>query len=255
MKPLLRIAYLGTAYHGYQVQPNGVTVQQKLNEAAADLFGFDCDVTGCSRTDSGVHARDFAVTVAEKGKSGLETAISADRLPQAFNARLPEDIAVLSAAFVPDTFHARYDVKSKRYEYLILNSRERDPFLLDRAWHLPAPFDDAAVGEMRRAAASFVGRHDFSAMRDGGADIDEQDAVREVFEVSLEKTGDLISFRVRADGFLYHMVRIMTGTLVDVGRGRLLADDIPRLLASGDRCRMGATAPAAGLYLDKVFYD
>ncbi len=255
MKVLLRIAYLGTAYHGYQVQPNGVTVQQKLNEAAADLFGFDCDVTGCSRTDSGVHARDFAVTIAEKGKTGLDTAIGADRLPQALNARLPDDIAVLSASFVPDAFHARYDVKSKRYEYLIWNGRERDPFLLDRAWHLPAPFDEAAIEEMRRGASAFVGRHDFSALRDSGADTDEKDAVREVCEVSLTKNGDLISFRVRADGFLYHMVRIMTGTLVDVGRGRMAADDLPRLLAAGDRRRMGATAPAAGLYLDRVFYE
>ena len=254
MKPLLRIAYLGTAYHGYQVQANGVTVQQKLNEAAADLFGFDCDVTGCSRTDSGVHARDFAVTIAEKGKNGLASAIGADKLPQALNVRLPDDIVVLSACFVPDSFHARYDVQSKRYEYLIWNGRERNPFLTDRAWHLPAPFDEAAIAEMRRGAAAFVGRHDFSALRDSGADTDDKDAVREVFEVSLEKNGDLIAFRVRADGFLYHMVRIMTGTLVDVGRGRLAADDLPRLLASGDRRRMGATAPAAGLYLDKVFY-
>ena len=255
MKPLLRIAYLGTAYHGYQVQPNGVTVQQKLNEAAADLFGFDCDVTGCSRTDSGVHARDFAVTIAEKGKNSLTTAIGADRLPQALNVRLPDDIAVLSAMFVPDAFHARYDVRSKRYEYLIWNGRERNPFLLDRAWHLPVPFDDAALENMRRAASAFVGRHDFSALRDSGADTDEKDAVREVFEVSLTKNDDLISFRVRADGFLYHMVRIMTGTLVEVGRGRLAADDLPRLLGSGDRRAVGATAPAAGLYLDKVFYD
>lgn len=255
MKLLLRVAYLGTAYHGYQVQPNGVTVQQKLNEAAADLFGFDCDVTGCSRTDSGVHARDFAVTVAKKGENQLNTAILPQRLPAAFNTRLPDDIAVFDASFVPDTFHARYDVISKRYEYLIWNGRERNPFLSDRAWHLPAPFDERAILEMRRGAESFLGRHDFSALRDNGADTDEKDAVREVFEVSLEKKDNLLLFRVRADGFLYHMVRIMTGTLVEVGRGRIAVDDLPRLLEIGDRRRMGVTAPAAGLYLDKVFYS
>jgi len=254
MKLLLHLSYLGTAYYGYQVQPNGVTVQQKLNEAAADLFGFDCDVTGCSRTDSGVHARDFAATIAAKGKNRIETAIETERLPQALNVRLPDDIAVFSASWVQDDFHARYDVVSKRYEYLIYNGRERDPFLLDRAWHLPVPFDAAALEKMRRAAAAFVSRRDFSALRDSGADTDVKDAVREVFEVSLDKEGDLLRFRVRADGFLYHMVRIMVGTLVDVGRGRIPADDLPRLLAAGDRRSMGVTAPAAGLYLDKVFY-
>lgn len=254
MKLLLRIAYLGTAYHGYQVQTNGVTVQQKLNEAVADLFGFACDVTGCSRTDSGVHARDFAATVAEKGKNRLACAIGEEKLPAALNARLPDDITVLSAAFVSDTFHARYDVLSKRYEYLIWNGRNRNPFLTDRAWHLPAPFGEEAILQMRRGAEAFLGRHDFSALRDSSADADEQDAVREVYEVSLEKEGDLIAFRVRANGFLYHMVRIMTGTLVEIGRGRIAAEDLPALLAAGERCRMGATAPAAGLYLDKVFY-
>lgn len=254
-KILLKIAYDGTAYCGYQVQPNGVTVQQKLNEAAVALFGFPCDVVGCSRTDSGVHARCFCATLSKKGENTLPTAIGAEHIPRAMNAYLPPDIAVQSAVWVAADFHARYGVVSKEYEYLIYNGRERDPFYLDRAWHIPTPIDDAALDAMQRAAAFFVGKQDFSAFRAASADTAKKDAVRHVTSASVTRKGDLISFRVRADGFLYNMVRIMAGTLAAVAAGRLSPDDIPAILASKDRRLAGRTAPAEGLYLDAVYYD
>ncbi|MBE6595789.1 MAG: tRNA pseudouridine(38-40) synthase TruA [Ruminococcaceae bacterium] len=251
MKILLKIAYQGTAYCGYQVQPNGITVQECLNKAALAVFGYDCDIVGCSRTDSGVHARAFSATVSKKGQGSLETAIPADRIPRALNAHLPPDIAVLSALAVADDFHARYDVISKEYEYLIYNGPERDPFLKDRVWHIPTPISNVALEAMQQAAAAFVGEKDFTALRDGDAD---EHAVRHVFSASVTRTGDMISFRVRADGFLYHMVRVMTGTLMDVARGRIPAGEIAARIESRNRQLMGSTAPAAGLYLDRVFY-
>ncbi len=253
MKILVKLAYLGTAYCGYQVQPNGVTVQEKLNEAARAVFGFDCDIVGCSRTDSGVHARGFCATVTKKGTGALETTVPTDRISRAMNVNLPPDIAVLEASVVEDDFHARYSVISKEYEYLIYNGIERDPFLLDRAWHIPKHFDDAAVAAMNRAAQAFVGKHDFTALRDG--DPDEKDTVRHVLSASVERKGDMISFRVRADGFLYHMVRVMAGTLAEVGRGKISPDEIASRMLKKERRLLGATAPACGLYLDRVFYS
>ena len=254
MKLFLKIAYLGTAYCGYQVQPNGITVQEKLNGAAKALFGTECDIVGCSRTDSGGHARGFCATVARKGKSGLETAIPVEKMPVAWNAHLPEDISVLAARWVPEDFHPRYGVTAKEYEYLFWNGMARNPFLLDRAWQIPWRIDDAALQRMQTAVACFVGKRDFAALRDQGADTDPKDATRQVFSASVTRSGELISFRVRADGFLYHMVRIMAGTLRDVAKGTTPAEELPARIASLDRHQLGATAPACGLYLDRVFY-
>lgn len=252
MKLFLRIAYVGTAYCGYQVQPNGVTVQEKLNEAAEAVFGYPCDIVGCSRTDSGVHARDFCATVTAKGTDLLETTIPAERMPQIFNTVLPDDIAVKHAAFVASDFHARYGVLSKEYEYLIYNAPLRNPFLAARAWHIPRYIDSAALANMNAAAAQFVGTRDFSALRDG--DPDEKDPVRTVFDASVTREGDMIVFRVRGDGFLYHMVRVMTGVLVGVARGRYTPDEVGALIEAKKRAAFGVTAPADGLYLNRVFY-
>lgn len=253
-KVLLTVAYVGTAYCGYQVQPNGITVQEVLGNAAKALFGFACDVVGCSRTDSGVHARCFCVCLSNKGEDRLTTTIPTERIARALNAYLPQDISVLRSIEVSADFHPRYDVVSKEYEYLIYNGAERDPFLLDRAWHIPVSIDENALVAMNRAAAHFVGTQDFSAFRAVGADTEPKDALRTVLSASVERSGDMIAFRVRADGFLYHMVRIMAGTLVAVAKGRIDPDDIPVLIASRDRTKAGMTAPACGLYLNRVFY-
>lgn len=252
MKILLTLSYLGTDFCGYQIQPKGRTVQGELNAAAKALFGFDCDVTGCSRTDTGVHANTFCATVTKKGEGCIETTVDIDRIPLAFNAHLPLDIAVKDARIVDDDFHPRYDVKYKEYVYRIYNFPTRDPMETGRSWHIPYTFDGDALVKMNRAASSFVGKHDFSAFMASGSTVES--TVRDVKYAEVKRDGDVILFKVAADGFLYNMVRIMTGTLVDVARGKIPADAIPEIIESRDRKRAGMTAPAEGLYLNKVVY-
>ena len=252
MKILLRIAFLGKAYCGYQVQPNGVTVQQRLNEAAKDLFGYDCDIVGCSRTDSGVHANEFFVAVSKKGEGYIETTIPVEKIPQAMAVRLPSDISVLSATEVGDDFHPRYDVVYKEYVYQIWNGRARNPFLADRSWHCPKPIDDAALERMQIAASKLIGKKDFASFM--AADSKIKDSVRTVMDATVVREGDLITFKVSADGFLYNMVRIFTGTLVDVAYERIALDDIDRIIEACDRRQAGATAPPEGLFLNRVVY-
>ena len=148
MKILLHLSFLGTNYCGYQVQPNGVTVQQKLNEATRALFGVECDVVGCSRTDSGVHANHFCVAVSEKGKNELISSIPVDRIPMAMARFLPEDIGVFRAEAVSSEFHPRYDVAFKEYVYRIWNAPTRSPFFADRAWHYPKPITKEDLSRM-----------------------------------------------------------------------------------------------------------
>lgn len=252
MKILLYISYVGTGYCGYQVQPNGVSVQQKLNEAAKQLFGYDCDIVGCSRTDSGVHANQFCATVTKRGERFIETSVPISKIPQAMTFWLPEDISVYHAIEVDDSFHARYGVKSKEYVYKVWNASVRDPFLQDRAWYCPKKIDGEALAKMQRAASCFVGKYDFASFM--SADSTVSDTVREVFDASVQREGDLIVFRVRADGFLYNMVRIFMGTLIDVAYGKIECDDIPKIIDAKDRRAAGSTAPPCGLYLNKVLY-
>jgi len=251
-KILLDISFLGTAYCGYQVQPNLPTVQQKLCEAAKALFGVECDIVGCSRTDSGVHARQFCATVSEKGKQGIDTGIPVDKIPSALNFFLPNDISVKSARLVDETFHPRYDVRYKEYLYCIHNAKERDPFMNDISWHYPRRLDDEALSRMNDAAQMFVGTHDFCSYMAANSSV--KSTVRTIYEAQLCRDGDMIFFRIRGDGFLYNMVRIIMGTLIAVGEGKLAPEDIRDITESHDRSRAGITAPAKGLYLNKVVY-
>ena len=253
MKALLYVSFVGTAYCGYQIQPNGPTVQQKLNEAAEALFGYPCDVVGCSRTDSGVHANMFCVTVSKKGESGLETTIPIESLPRAFSAHLPEDISVFAAEAVEESFHPRYDAHYKEYIYRIWNRPMRNPFLQDRAWHCPRPIDAEGLRRMNEAAHSFIGTHDFASYMAAGSKI--TDTVRTVLDAEVTADGDgTILFRVSANGFLYNMVRIFVGTLVDVAYGKCSPSDVVRITEARDRSMAGQTAPACGLYLNRVIY-
>lgn len=253
MKLLLYIRYDGADYCGYQTQANGRTVQQTLNMATEALFGHPCDITGCSRTDSGVHARMFCATVTRHGEGGLTTTVPVERIPRALNIRLPDTLAVWEALWVPEDFHARYAVTSKEYEYRIYNAPERDPFEVKRSWHIPTPITDEALAAMNEAARHLIGTRDFSACMASGSAV--ADTVRTVMDACVVREGDVVLFRVRADGFLYNMVRIMMGTLVEVAYGKISPDDIPSRLDSLERARMGRTAPAEGLYLNRVFYD
>jgi tRNA pseudouridine38-40 synthase len=253
MKLLLYIAYNGADFCGWQAQKNGVTVQKTLTDAVSDLFGHTCDVTGCSRTDSGVHANMFCATVSDRGADVLTTTVPVEKIPRALSIRLPDSISVWHAVWVPTDFHARYSVSSKEYLYRIYNAPIRSPFEVGRSWHVPARISDEGFAAMQAAAAHFVGKRDFSSCMASGSDI--ADRTRTVFSASVTRTGDVIEFRVRADGFLYNMVRIMAGTLADVASGQIPPDSIPDRLDSLDRSAMGRTAPAEGLYLDRVFYD
>lgn len=253
MKILLHISFVGTNYCGYQVQPNGITIQQKLNEAAEQLFGYPCDIVGCSRTDSGVHANEFCAAVSKKKENHIETNIPIERIPLAFTSYLPEDIAVNFAEWVDDGFHPRYDVKYKEYIYKIWNNPVRNPFLNGRAWHCPKIIDDDMLKRMNEAAQKYVGTHDFSSYM--ATDSKVVDTVRTVTSAEVERVGDnTIIFKVCADGFLYNMVRIMTGTLVDTAYGKTEPSQIDEITESRDRRKAGATAPACGLYLNKVVY-
>ncbi len=253
MKLFLKIKYDGTAYAGYQVQKNAPTVQAALNSALKDLFGRDCDVTGCSRTDAGVHAKCFCATVQFKGAEYFETDIPCEKIPLALNFRLPEDISVFFAGWVDDAFHARYSVVSKTYEYRILNSPHRDPFLKNRAYHFPKHVSEKGLSDMIRAAKAFCGKHDFSAFMSSGSSV--QDTVRNVFYCEISKEDDELIIRISADGFLYNMVRIICGTLLEVGKGTIAPEDIEHILSSKNRRLAGPTLPACGLYLSKVNYQ
>ncbi len=252
MKIFIKIKYLGSAYSGYQVQKNAPTVQGELCKAAENLFGFECDITGCSRTDSGVHANMFCATIVRHGEKSIKTTLPMERLPRAINAFLPSDIAVYEAEWVDENFHARHDVEYKEYIYKVRCSHERDPFLWDRCWHYPREIDDFALEKMKRAAEHFVGTHDFSAYMAQGSPV--ENTVRTVFYTDVIRDGENIIFKVAGDGFLYNMVRIMMGTLISVAVGKISPDDIPNITESGDRTRAGMTAPPEGLYLNFVKY-
>ena len=171
------------------------------------------------------------------------------QLPEALNRFLPPDISVLSSCSVPDSFHVRYDVDQKEYEYLILNTRIRDPFWEGRAWHVIPALDR---DRMKSAASFFCGTHDFSAFMASGSSV--RNTVRTVFRSEVTTDGDLIRFAVSADGFLYNMVRILAGTVVACGLSRIAPEQIPYILRSADRSEAGETAPACGLYLSRVQY-
>ena len=252
MKILIKISYLGADYCGYQVQPNGVSIQQRLNEAALAVFGFPCDIVGCSRTDRGVHANMFCATVAQKGGASLVTQIPIDRIPLAFSAYLPQDISVYDAEWVPDEFHARYDVVEKEYLYRFYNRAVRDPFEEGRSAHVPKPISDEGLEQMRLAAATLCGTQDFSAYMAKGSSV--KSTVRTITRAEVTRNGDVIEFRVAANGFLYNMVRILAGTLLAVAQEKMTVAEFVAITESRDRMRAGATMPACGLYLNRVIY-
>ena len=240
----LHLAYDGTNYHGWQVQPNDRSVQETVQGAVYGVTGEHVKVTGCSRTDAGVHARHYVCNF------HTETKIPCERMPYAMNANLPDDIAVTLCEEAEEGFNARYDAKSKIYVYRIHNSNVRDPFEKERAWQYPIPLD---LDKMQRAAQYMVGTHDFTAFMAAGGQ--QKQMEKEMYEVSVSQQGKLFEIKVHANSYLYNMVRIITGTLVYVGNGKLQPDDVKEILRSKDRKRAGMTAPPQGLYLHKVFYE
>ena len=239
----LRLRYDGSAYHGWQRQAGLPTVQQTVEDAIAKILGTSVHVTGCGRTDAGVHALRYCANFRS------DCTIPIEKVPLALNARLPGDIAVTDACEVDESFNAIGSCIQKEYVYTILNSRIPDPFLNRRASFYPYPLD---ADVMNAAAQGFVGTHDFAAVRSVGTQT--KTTVRTVKWCRAERDGALVRVYVCADGFLYNMVRAIVGTLVYASLGKLRAGDIPALLETGDRRLTGPTMPPQGLYMNRVWY-
>lgn len=240
---LCTVEYDGTAYAGWQRQLNGLAVQQVLEEALARATGAPSAITGASRTDAGVHALGQAFHF------DTDSSIPPEKYPFVLNTMLPRDIRVHSGRQVPPAFHARFLTCGKRYTYRICNSRHGSALRRNLCAHVPLPLDDAA---MHRAAQTLLGRHDFAAFQASGGSA--KTTVRNLTLAQVIRAGDDITLTVEGDAFLYNMVRIIAGTLIEIGLGRREADAFTRALATGDRLALGVTAPACGLELTRVDY-
>ncbi len=240
----LILTYLGTAYHGWQVQRNLPTVAQTLEKACEMIVGHPVHVTGCGRTDAGVHARVYVANFR------TTSTIPCDRLPYALNTHLPEDVVVTKAFDVHEKFNAIGSCVRKEYTYQIYNSRLKDPFYVNRAWFYPKHLDEKV---MQAAASQFVGTHDFAAVRSVGTDV--KSTVRTVYYYDVARQGNLITLKVCANGFLYNMARAMAGTVVYAAEGKIKPEEISGILDSGNRTAAGPTVPPGGLYMTKLWYD
>lgn len=240
----LTVAYDGTAYHGFQRQANACGIQAILEERLATLCGHPVKINGAGRTDSGVHAYGQVVNFFT-GTGGIPT----EKIPAAMQGLLPPDIVIREACEVPAEFHARYSAQSKVYVYHIYCQPVANPFYRNYSWHIRQSLDHLA---MHQAAQIIVGTHNFSAFQAAGGP--ERNPVRTILEASCRPRGELLEFSFWGTGFLYHMVRNLVGTLVDVGTGKRSVNDVARILAGQDRRQAGITAPPQGLYLKEVYY-
>lgn len=260
----LMLQYDGTNYNGWQIQPpeisdckkqkSIVTIQGIVQEAIKKITGEDTKVIGAGRTDAGVHAIEQVASF--KTLSGL----SADVIKRALNANLPDDIRIIDACDAELNFHPRYGAKSKIYFYIISNSHIISPFLCRYAWKIPHKLN---FEEMKHASESLKGRHDFSAFRASGCSA--KNPVRTIFNLSIKKlhaidfmgielSGEFLIIRIEADAFLRHMVRNIVGTIIEVGKGKTKSKDVREIIDSKDRRLAGPTAPARGLFLEKINY-
>lgn len=238
------MAFNGSNYHGFQRQSNALAVQEVVEKAASRLLDEKVTVFGCSRTDAKVHAKQFVFNF------HTESSITEKGIVMGMNSLLPDDIAVLSCEQADDSFHARYDCKGKTYEYIVHNSSVKNPFLTDLVYRYRCGMDTEL---MNASAQAFVGTHDFKSFC--CAACGKEVTVRTVDSFSVERQkDDLVVFRVRADGFLYNMVRIMVGTLIFINEGKIPPDAVPKILEACDRKRAGKTVPPQGLYLTQVYY-
>ena len=238
----LILMYNGAAYHGWQVQKTEISVAQTLERGLSMVCGEPVKVTGCGRTDAGVHAEHYVANF------HTDSRIPVERLPFAANTHIPEDIVVKAAYEVAEDFNAIGSCIKKEYTYRIYNSRIKNPFYVDRAYFYPKQLDEAV---MDRAARMFEGTHDFAAFFEIDREIwPDIQAVKEMIY-----SGELLELKVCADGFLYNMVRAITGTVLYAAEGKLTPEDIPVILDSGNRTLAGPTAPPGGLYLTRVWYE
>lgn len=260
---LLRVAYDGTNYHGWQLQPNAATIEGELNRALCALTGEEIVVTGASRTDAGVHALGNVAVFDTTSR------IPAEKFSYALNQRLPEDIVIQSSKQVADDFHPRHCDCRKTYEYDILNRTFPLPAYRNTAYFLYGTLD---IEAMQKACQAFLGEHDFASFCAAGAQV--QTTVRTIYSLTVEcrplteagtpvspasgeavnAADQLLTIRVKGNGFLYNMVRIIAGTLVEVGRGHIKPEEVAGIIAAKDRAKAGPTAPARGLRLVEIEY-
>lgn len=240
----LIVAYDGTNYKGWQVQPNGITIEEVLNQKLSELLGEEIVVTGASRTDSGVHSLGNVAIF------DTNTRMPGDKIAFALNQRLPEDIVVQGSCEVPSDWHPRFQNSRKTYEYRILNRTFRMPTRRLDTYFYHHPLD---VDKMRQAAEQLVGEHDFKSFCAVNAQV--KATVRTIYACDVTKENDIITIRITGNGFLYNMVRIIAGTLIRVGGGELEPEQIPGILAALDRSAAGPTAPAHGLTMIGIEYE
>ncbi|WP_419749837.1 tRNA pseudouridine(38-40) synthase TruA [Terrisporobacter petrolearius] len=238
----LTIQYDGTKYCGWQKQPNSSGIQGTIEYAIYEITKEKVNIIGSGRTDAGVHA------LGQVANFKINSNIPAARIPDALNAKLPKDISIIDCQEVSDDFHSRYSATGKIYRYLIYNKPYRSPLYKDISYHVRYDLD---IQKMRVEAQSLLGTHEFKGFMSSGSSV--KDTVRTIHNISIEESGDLIVLEVEGNGFLYNMVRILVGTLVDIGRGRI-DKPLEEIIASQDRGEAGHTAPAHGLFLKKVHY-
>lgn len=242
---LITLRYDGKNYHGWQIQKNALSVQEKFQNALYKVLGETVDIKGCSRTDSGVHAYMYCVSVKTYSQ------IPCIRFPLAINKFLPNDIVVTNCKEVQSDFHARYSCTGKEYVYKILNQQIRDPFLDGYVYHYWYNLDENLLNN---AAKAFIGTHDFTSF----CTLDNRqigDFVRTVKKFTVKRKNNIIEMKVSADGFLYNMVRIMVGTLLLVQIGKISQNDIAGIIKAKNRKMAGPRAPSCGLYLNQVYYE
>lgn len=241
---MITLSYDGKDYHGWQIQKNALTVQGIFQESMKKIFNKLFDIKGCSRTDTGVHANMYCLSVK------IDSNMSCTDILYAFNRVLPMDIAVKSCVDVPLDFHARYSCVGKEYIYKIWNDKIKNPFLNGYAFHYRYPIDTDPISI---ASKFYLGRHDFTSFCNNN-NSREISKIRNVKRFEIYQKDSMIEMKVEADGFLYNMVRIMVGTLFKVCQGKIKPNEIPYIIKMKDRSKAGPTAPACGLYLNRVFY-
>ena len=240
----LTIEYDGKKFNGWQKQPDKLNIQGEIENAIKEITGEEVDLIGSGRTDAGVHA--FGQVANFKTKSNLDI----EKIPYAINSKLKKSIVIKEAEEADERFHSRYNAKQKTYRYVVNNSKQGTAIYRDLECHIPMNLN---IEEMKKAAKYFEGEHDFSGFKASGTS--SKSSVRTIYKAEVIKEGDRIKIELTGNGFLYNMVRIISGTLVDVGLGKIKAEDIPSIIEAKDRSKAGKTLPAHGLYLVEVKYE
>ena len=244
MNVVLNIAYVGTNYAGWQVQPNAISVAEEIINAIKKVTGKTVKLNGSGRTDAGVHA------YGQVANFHIESKIPAEKFAGAINHYLPDDIVINYSYEAEEGFHARFDATGKCYEYKVYNSKVPSPFCKDRVWQFTYEVD---INKVISAAKLLEGTHDFKAFMASGSQV--KDTVRTIYSVDVKKDGEMITITVKGNGFLYNMVRIIVGNLMYIGCGKMTEDDLLALFENLDRTTGAVTAPACGLYMKEVYYD